>query len=60
MSAPASVDLPAPFGPIRAWISPALTDRSTPRRISASSARDVEVADFEQGGGVVISESLPF
>src|SRR3954454_22536557 len=35
----ASVDLPEPLGPIRAWISPLLTDRSTPRRISRSSVR---------------------
>ena len=36
--APARVDLPAPFGPMRAWSSPAPTARSTPRRISPSSA----------------------
>src|SRR3954470_3275371 len=35
----ASVDLPEPFGPINAWISPLLTERSTPRRISRSSVR---------------------
>src|SRR3954464_6303458 len=35
----ASVDLPEPLGPIRAWISPLLTSRSTPLRISRSSTR---------------------
>src|SRR6185437_13242546 len=35
----ASVDLPEPFGPIRAWISPRLMSRSTPLRISRSSVR---------------------
>ncbi len=34
----ASVDLPDPLGPIRAWTSPAGTTRSRPRRISAPSA----------------------
>src|SRR3954447_8315202 len=38
MIALASVDLPDPFGPIRAWISPLPTERSTPFRISLSSA----------------------
>src|SRR3954447_9600650 len=38
MIAFASVDLPEPFGPISAWISPLPTDRSTPFRISLSSA----------------------
>src|SRR3954453_17809141 len=38
MIAFASVDLPDPFGPIRAWISPLPTERSTPFRISLSSA----------------------
>src|SRR5215470_20031707 len=31
-----SVDLPAPFGPIRAWRWPRFTMRSTPRMISVS------------------------
>ena len=35
----ASVDLPEPLGPIRAWISPRSMSRSTPRRISRSSVR---------------------
>src|SRR5688572_31896654 len=35
----ASVDLPEPFGPIRAWVSPFFTTRSTPCRISRSSVR---------------------
>src|ERR1700761_5660867 len=35
----ASVDLPDPLGPIRAWISPWPTRRSSPRRISLSPAR---------------------
>src|SRR3954449_4791777 len=35
----ASVDLPEPLGPMSAWISPLLTERSTPRRISRSSTR---------------------
>src|SRR4051794_37404735 len=35
----ASVDLPEPLGPISAWISPLLTSRSTPLRISRSSTR---------------------
>src|SRR6195952_3047311 len=30
----ANVDLPEPFGPMIAWVSPELTVRSTPRRIS--------------------------
>src|SRR4051794_16630454 len=34
----ASVDLPEPFGPMRAWISPLLTDRSRPLRIFLSPA----------------------
>src|SRR5215213_8124661 len=33
----ASVDLPEPLGPIRAWTSPRSTFRSTPRRISLPS-----------------------
>src|SRR4051794_5040454 len=33
----ASVDFPEPFGPMRAWISPLETSRSTPLRISRSS-----------------------
>ncbi len=39
MIALASVDLPEPLGPIRAWISPLPTVRSSPRRISFSPAR---------------------
>src|SRR3954451_12960320 len=39
MTALASVDLPEPFGPMSAWISPAPTVRSTPLRISFSPAR---------------------
>src|SRR3954453_15659111 len=35
----ASVDLPEPLGPISAWLSPLLTSRSTPLRISRSSTR---------------------
>src|SRR3954454_4531170 len=35
----ASVDLPEPLGPMSAWISPLLTSRSTPLRISRSSTR---------------------
>src|SRR3954452_1670130 len=35
----ASVDLPEPLGPMRAWSSPLETDRSTPLRISRSSTR---------------------
>src|SRR5215217_5275419 len=35
----ARVDLPEPFGPISAWISPFETSRSRPLRISLSSAR---------------------
>src|SRR5919201_1348549 len=38
MIALARVDLPEPFGPIRAWISPFETSRSRPLRISLSSA----------------------
>ena len=34
----ARVDLPEPLGPMRAWISPAWTDRSMPRRISGTAA----------------------
>ena len=37
ISALASVLLPEPFGPISAWISPCLTVRLTPRRISLPS-----------------------
>src|SRR4051794_5118840 len=58
MIALASVDLPDPFGPIRAWISPLPTERSTPFRISLSSAltcrllisrSDIGLRDFERG-----------
>src|SRR5918996_5393007 len=38
MIALARVDLPDPFGPIRAWTLPFSTSRSSPRRISLSSA----------------------
>src|SRR5215207_8454988 len=38
MSALARVDLPEPFGPIRAWNSPERTCRSTPFRICLSPA----------------------
>src|SRR6478672_6682713 len=38
MIALARVDLPEPFGPIRAWTLPFSTSRSRPRRISLSSA----------------------
>src|SRR3712207_1475349 len=38
MTALASVDLPEPFGPIRAWNSPERTWRSTPLRICLSPA----------------------
>src|SRR5688500_2707786 len=38
MTALARVDLPEPFGPIRAWISPERTCRSTPLRICLSPA----------------------
>src|SRR5215212_2710165 len=38
MIALASVDLPEPFGPIRAWIEPFSTSRLTPLRISLPSA----------------------
>src|SRR5215203_5065989 len=34
----ASVDLPDPLGPIRAWISPLETSKSSPLRISLPSA----------------------
>src|SRR3954447_10062196 len=58
MIAFASVDLPEPLGPIRAWISPLPTERSTPFRISLSSAltcrvlisrSDIGLRDFERG-----------
>src|SRR3954452_175812 len=39
MIALASVDLPDPFGPMRAWIWPSSIVRSTPLRISFSPAR---------------------
>ena len=45
----ASVDLPEPFGPIRAWTSPAPTVRSTPAGSRRPSTRDVEVVDLEEG-----------
>src|SRR5689334_10280942 len=38
MIALASVDLPDPFGPMRAWNSPGRTWRSTPLRICLSAA----------------------
>src|SRR5436190_21907835 len=38
MIALARVDLPEPFGPIRAWIEPFSTSRPTPLRISLPSA----------------------
>ncbi len=37
----ASVDLPEPFGPMIAWVSPRRIVRSTPRRISLPSAESV-------------------
>ena len=49
----ASVDLPEPFGPIRAWISPLPTARSRPLRISLLAGADVEVADLELGHGLL-------
>src|SRR5215207_10052609 len=39
MIAFARIDLPEPFGPIRAWIRPFSTTRSRPLRISFSSTR---------------------
>ena len=48
----ASVDLPEPFGPIRAWTSPP-DDRSTPRRIGAVDRR--AGLDLEQGACHVTS-----
>ena len=49
----ASVDLPEPFGPMRACTSPAPTVRSTPRRISSVrlvrlGRPGVEVVDLEE------------
>src|SRR5437868_12030362 len=58
MIALASVDLPDPFGPISAWISPLPIDRSTPLRISLSSAltcrflisrSDIGLREFSKG-----------
>src|SRR5688572_17156505 len=39
MIALARVDLPEPFGPIRAWMRPTSTSSETPLRISLSSTR---------------------
>ena len=47
------MDLPEPLGPMMAWVSPARTVRSTPRRISLAPAvgvdGDVQVADLKGG-----------
>ena len=48
MTTLASVDLPAPLGPMSAWTSPSLTTRSTPRRMDEPSACGVEVSQFEE------------
>src|SRR4051794_37451868 len=59
MIALASVDLPEPFGPISAWISPLPTDRSTPLRISLSSARTCKfvISRSDIGVSVVFGKS---
>src|SRR3954465_7318587 len=53
MRALASVDLPEPFGPIRAWISPERTCRSTPLRICLSPA---ETCRFLISRSAMVSE----
>ena len=50
-SAPASVDLPAPLGPMRAWISPAPDGQVDAAQDGAVLGRHVEVPDLEQRGG---------
>src|SRR5256885_14615889 len=54
MIAFASVDLPEPFGPIRAWISPFSTARSTPRRMSFSPARTCRLRISSCGIGLPV------
>src|SRR3712207_9581092 len=51
----ASVDLPEPFGPIRAWNSPERTCRSTPLRICLSPA---ETCRFLISRSAMVSEGL--
>src|SRR4051794_6729063 len=48
----ASVDLPEPLGPMRAWISPLLTSRSTPLRISRSSTRTCRLRISRSANGL--------
>src|SRR5665213_4357516 len=52
----ARVDFPAPLGPMRAWTSPALTTRSTPRKMAAPSASTWRFLSSSRG--VVTGDSL--
>ena len=49
-SAEASVDLPEPLGPMRAWTSPSATVRSMPLRMSIPSVMTAKTFDLEEGG----------
>src|ERR1700722_18150731 len=51
----ASVDLPAPFGPMRACTSPSRTTRSTPRRMDAPSASAWRLRSSKRGVDTVTS-----
>ena len=56
----ASVDLPEPLGPMRAWTSPGRTTRSTPCRMPTPSALETWRSSTAKSGGegVLTSPSL--
>src|SRR5690606_5584138 len=57
----ASVLLPDPFGPMIAWISPAASSRSTPRRISVpSSAMTACRFSIFRSGSVICCQPVVF
>src|SRR4030095_5921574 len=53
MSTFASVDLPEPFGPISAWVSPCFTTRSIPFRIGLPSTVASSFSICSVGGSVI-------
>src|SRR5919202_6149585 len=55
----ARVDLPDPLGPMIAWVSPARTVRSTPRRISLSPCSDATVTCRSRISRVAMSGGTP-
>src|SRR3954465_14745634 len=56
----ASVDLPEPFGPMRAWISPSRTVRSRPLRICLSPAEAWRFLISRSGMGSDLDQLLGF